>query len=46
MINDALHGVEVAYTLTEKQRLEMDVSGDGKVTTVDIVLILQTYVKQ
>ena len=44
MINDALHEVEVAYTLKEKQRLEMDVNGDKKVTTADIVLILQTYV--
>lgn len=44
MINEALHEVEVNYTLTEKQRLEMDVNGDKKVTTADIVIILQTYV--
>lgn len=44
MINDALHEVDVTYELTEKQRLEMDVNGDKKVTTADIVTILQTYV--
>ena len=44
MINDELHGVTRGYTPTEKQRLEMDVSGEAKVTTADIMTILKSYV--
>ena len=45
MINDELHSVTRAYHLTEKERLEMDVNGDQKVTTADIVAILEAYLK-
>ena len=45
MINDELHSVTRAYQLTEKERLEMDVNGDKKVTTADIVAILEAYLK-
>lgn len=45
MINDELHSVTRAYHLTEKERLEMDVNGDKKVTTADIVAILEAYLK-
>lgn len=45
MINDELHSVTRGYTLTEKERLEMDVNGDRKVTTMDIVAILEAYLK-
>lgn len=45
MINDELHSVTREYQLTEKERLEMDVNGDKKVTTADIVAILETYLK-
>ena len=44
MINDVLHSATLNYTLTEKQRLEMDVNGDRKVTTADIQIILYRYV--
>ena len=44
MINDELHGVIRSYTLTEKQRLEMDVNGEAVVTTADIMTILKSYV--
>lgn len=44
MINDELHGVTRSYTLTEKQRLEMDVNGKAGVTTADIMTILKSYV--
>ena len=44
MINDVLHSAMLNYTLTEKQRLEMDVNGDRKVTTADIQIILYRYV--
>ena len=45
MINDELHSVTRAYQLTEKERLEMDVNGDKKVSTADIVAILEAYLK-
>lgn len=45
MINDELHSVTRAYHLTEKERLEMDVNGDKKVSTADIVAILEAYLK-
>lgn len=45
MINDELHSVARGYTLTEKERLEMDVNGDRKVSTADIVAILEAYLK-
>lgn len=45
MINDELHSVTRGYTLTEKERLEMDVNGDRRVTTMDIVAILEAYLK-
>lgn len=45
MINDELHSVTRGYQLTEKERLEMDVNGDQKVTTADIVAILEAYLK-
>lgn len=45
MINDELHSVTRAYHLTEKERLEMDVNGDRKVSTADIVAILEAYLK-
>lgn len=45
MINDELHSVARGYTLSEKERLEMDVNGDRKVTTMDIVAILEAYLK-
>lgn len=45
MINDELHSVKRGYTLTEKERLEMDVNGDKKVSTADIVAILKAYLK-
>ena len=45
MINDELHSVARGYELTEKERLEMDVNGDRKVTTADIVAILKAYLK-
>lgn len=45
MINDELHSVAREYVLTEKERLEMDVNGDKKVTTADIVEILEAYLK-
>ena len=45
MINDELHSVARAYELTEKERLEMDVNGDRKVSTADIVAILEAYLK-
>lgn len=45
MINDELHSVARGYTLTEKERLEMDVNGDKKVSTADIVAILEAYLK-
>ena len=44
MINDELHSVARVYVLTEKERLEMDVNGDKKVSTEDIVSILRKYV--
>lgn len=44
MINDELHSVKREYTLTEKERLEMDVNGDKKVSTEDIMRILRKYV--
>lgn len=44
MINDELHSVTRAYQLTEKERLEMDVNGDKKVSTEDIMRILRKYV--
>ena len=45
MINDELQKeANRGYTLTDKQRFEMDVNGDGQVATSDIVLILQRYV--
>lgn len=44
MINDELHSVKREYTLTEKDRLEMDVNGDKKVSTEDIMRILRKYV--
>ena len=43
MINDELHSVTRTYELTEKERLEMDVNGDRKVSTADIVAILEAY---
>lgn len=45
MINDELHSVTRTYELTEKERLEMDVNGDKKVSTADIVAILEAYLK-
>lgn len=45
MINDELHSVARAYELKEKERLEMDVNGDRKVSTADIVAILEAYLK-
>lgn len=44
MINDELHSVARLYVLTEKERLEMDVNGDKKVSTEDIMRILRKYV--
>ena len=44
MINDELHSVKREYTLTEKERLEMDVNGNKKVSTEDIMSILRKYV--
>ena len=44
MINDELHSVAHLYVLTEKERLEMDVNGDKKVSTEDIMWILRKYV--
>lgn len=44
MINDELHSVARLYVLTEKERLEMDVNGDKKVSTEDIMCILRKYV--
>lgn len=44
MINDELHSVTREYQLTEKERLEMDVNGDKKVSTEDIMSILRKYV--
>lgn len=44
MINDELHSVARLYVLTEKERLEMDVNGDKKVSTEDIMSILRKYV--
>ena len=44
MINDELHSVARVYVLTEKERLEMDVNGDKKVSTEDIMRILRKYV--
>lgn len=44
MINDELHSVARGYELTEKERLEMDVNGDKKVSTEDIMCILRKYV--
>lgn len=44
MINEELHDVIRSYTLTEKQRLEMDVNGEAVVTTADIMTILKSYV--
>ena len=44
MINDELHSVKCEYTLTEKERLEMDVNGNKKVSTEDIMSILRKYV--
>lgn len=44
MINDELHSVTREYQLTEKERLEMDVNGDKKVSTEDIMRILRKYV--
>lgn len=44
MINDEMHSVTRAYQLTEKERLEMDVNGDKKVSTEDIMRILRKYV--
>lgn len=45
MINDELHSVARGYELTEKERLEMDVNGNKKVSTADIVAILEAYLK-
>ena len=44
MINDELHSVKREYTLTEKERLEMDVNGSQEVSTEDIMSILRKYV--
>ena len=44
MINDELHSVTRTYELTEKERLEMDVNGNKKVSTEDIMSILRKYV--
>lgn len=44
IINDELHSVARLYVLTEKERLEMDVNGDKKVSTEDIMCILRKYV--
>ena len=44
MINDELHSVKREYPLTEKERLEMDVNGNKKVSTEDIMSILRKYV--
>lgn len=44
MINAELHSVARPYVLTEKERLEMDVNGDKKVSTEDIMCILRKYV--
>jgi hypothetical protein len=44
IVNDILHGVNLAYTPDTKMRLQLDVTGDKSVTTSDIVWILQKAV--
>jgi uncharacterized repeat protein (TIGR02543 family) len=46
VVNDILHGVELFYTPDTKMRLELDVNGDKKVSSEDIVWILETAVQK
>lgn len=39
-INDVLHQVDMQYVLDDKMRFELDVNGDHKVSTADILWIL------
>jgi hypothetical protein len=45
IVNDILHRVTLNYTPNAKMRLELDVSGDKKVTTTDIQTVLEKAVK-